>query len=67
MYEKLKGLLADTVPDFELRLKAEIAAEINRVKVEKNAVILGHNYLVVNLLRLVSNWLPLQADIEDFG
>ena len=41
MYEKLKGLLADTVPDFELRLKAEIAAEINRVKVEKNAVILG--------------------------
>lgn len=45
MYEKLSGLLADTVPDFELRLKAELAVEINRLKVEKNAVILGHNYM----------------------
>ena len=45
MYEKLSRLLADTVPDFELRLKAELAAEINRLKVEKNAVILGHNYM----------------------
>jgi hypothetical protein len=26
IYEKLKRLLADTVPDFELRLKAELAA-----------------------------------------
>ena len=45
MYEKLKGLLADAVPDFELRMKAELAVEINRVKAEKNAVILGHNYM----------------------
>jgi len=45
MYDKLSGLLSDTVPDFELRMKAEIAAEINRLKIEKNAVILGHNYM----------------------
>ena len=45
IYEKLSELLSDTVPDFELRLKAELAAEINRVKVQKNAVILGHNYM----------------------
>src|SRR4051812_18450851 len=45
IYEKLSLLLADTVPDFELRLKAELAAEINRLKAEKNAVILGHNYM----------------------
>ena len=45
MYEKLKRLLSDTAPDFELRLKAELAVEINRLKVEKNAVILGHNYM----------------------
>src|SRR5688500_7215943 len=45
MYQKLKRLLADTVPDFELRLKAELAAKINRLKAEKNAVILGHNYM----------------------
>lgn len=45
MYEKLHRLLAETAPDFELRFKAELAAEINRLKVEKNAVILGHNYM----------------------
>src|SRR5919198_6575732 len=45
IYEKLSRLLSDTVPDFELRIKAELAAEINRLKVEKNAVILGHNYM----------------------
>jgi quinolinate synthase len=45
MYDKLSGILAKTVPDFELRLKAELAVEINRLKVEKNAVILGHNYM----------------------
>src|ERR671918_2045742 len=45
MYEKLSRLLRDTVPDFELRLKAELAVEINRLKQEKNAVILGHNYM----------------------
>src|ERR1043165_4893161 len=45
MYEKLSRLLHDTVPDFELRLKAELAVEINRLKEEKNAVILGHNYM----------------------
>src|SRR5580765_2388999 len=45
MYEKLSRLLADTVPDFELRIKAELAARINQLKEEKNAVILGHNYM----------------------
>jgi len=45
MYEKLRGLLSTTVPDFELRIKAELAVEINRLKEEKNAVILGHNYM----------------------
>src|SRR5215468_11956425 len=45
MYEKLSRLLHDTVPDFELRMKAELAVEINRIKEEKNAVILGHNYM----------------------
>jgi quinolinate synthase len=45
IYEKLSRLLSDTAPDFALRIKAELAAEINRLKVEKNAVILGHNYM----------------------
>ena len=41
MHERLKGI----VPDFELRYKAELVFEINRLKVERNAVILGHNYM----------------------
>src|ERR1044072_6385143 len=45
LYQKLKEMLADVVPDFELRMKADVAAEINRLKLEKNAVILGHNYM----------------------
>src|SRR5512142_492616 len=45
MYEKMKARLEKVVPDVELRIKAEIAVEINKLKVEKNAVILGHNYM----------------------
>jgi quinolinate synthase len=41
MHEKLK----DVVPDFELRHKAELAAKILQLKEERNAVILGHNYM----------------------
>jgi quinolinate synthase len=45
MYSQLKSMLADVVPDVELRYKAELAVEINCLKKEKNAVILGHNYM----------------------
>jgi quinolinate synthase len=45
MYLKMKALLRNVVPDVELRYKADLAEQINRLKVEKNAVILGHNYM----------------------
>jgi quinolinate synthase len=45
IYADLKSRLSTVVPDFELRYKAELAAEINRLKAERNAVILGHNYM----------------------
>jgi quinolinate synthase len=57
MYEKMKGMLADTVPDFELRLKAELAAKINRLKKEKNAVILGHNYMEPALFHSIPDYI----------
>jgi quinolinate synthase len=41
MVEKLNGI----VPDAELKIKAELVFEINRLKTERNAVILGHNYM----------------------
>ncbi|MFQ5342138.1 MAG: quinolinate synthase NadA [Anaerolineae bacterium] len=45
IYREMKARLGDVVPDFELRYKAELACEIKRLKEEKNAVILGHNYM----------------------
>jgi quinolinate synthase len=45
LYGRLRDRLGDIVPEFELRAKAELAVEINRLKREKNAVILGHNYM----------------------
>ncbi len=45
MYDKLRAKLEHIVPDVELRYKAELAVEINALKEERNAVILGHNYM----------------------
>jgi quinolinate synthase len=45
LYEEMKAALGKVVPEVELRHKAELAYEINRLKEERNAVILGHNYM----------------------
>ena len=45
LYEDMKIHLGKLVPDVELYYKAEIAVEINALKKERNAVILGHNYM----------------------
>ena len=44
-YLEMKAKLENIVPDFELQYKAELAYQINQLKAEKNAVILGHNYM----------------------
>ena len=49
MLKKLRGI----VPGPEIRLKAELAYEINRLKEERNAVILGHNYMEPALFNFV--------------
>lgn len=45
MYAEMKARLERVVPDVELRQKAALACEINRLKRARNAVILGHNYM----------------------
>jgi quinolinate synthase len=64
MYEKMSELLADTVPDFELRLKAELAAKINRLKQQKNAVILGHNYMEPALYHSIPDFAGDSLDLS---
>lgn len=44
-YLEMKKKLSRVAPDVELRIKAEYVVEINRLKKEKNAIILGHNYM----------------------
>jgi quinolinate synthase len=56
MYERLKGIVGNVAPDGEIRYKAEIAVEINRLKKERNAVILGHNYMEPVLYHSVSDY-----------
>ena len=56
LYEQMKAKLHDVVPDFELGHKAVIADEINRLKVEKNAVILGHNYMEPALFHSIPDY-----------
>jgi quinolinate synthase len=63
IYDQLKAMLADVVPDFELRMKSEIAAKINRVKAEKNAVILGHNYMEPALFYSIPDFVGDSLDL----
>ena len=63
LYRKLKERLADVVPDFELRMKADLAAEINRLKLEKNAVILGHNYMEPALFYSIPDYVGDSLDL----
>ena len=45
LYEHMRTRLERVVPDFEIRYKAELAFKITKLKAERNAVILGHNYM----------------------
>jgi len=45
IYRDMKARLGHVVPDAELFEKAEYVLRINELKKERNAVILGHNYM----------------------
>ncbi len=55
-YEQMKVKLHNVVPDVELYIKAELVYEINRLKQEKNAVILGHNYMEPALFHTIPDF-----------
>jgi quinolinate synthase len=56
MYEKLKNSVSHIYSDAEIILKAEIAEEIMELKHERNAVILGHNYMDAALFNSVPDF-----------
>jgi quinolinate synthase len=64
MYEKMKAKLSRIVPDVELRYKAGIAVEINELKVKRNAVILGHNYMEPALFHSIPDFTGDSLDLS---
>ena len=56
VYEEMKAKLKNVVPDVELRMKAELVEQIYRLKEEKNAVILGHNYMEPALFHTIPDF-----------
>ncbi|MBX7137488.1 MAG: quinolinate synthase NadA [Oligoflexia bacterium] len=52
-YQQMRTKLSAVVPDFELKLKAELVYKINKLKRERGAIILGHNYMEPALFHTV--------------
>lgn len=55
-YERMQQMLGSVVPDFELKDKARLVVEINRLKRDRKAVILGHNYMEPALYHTVADF-----------
>jgi quinolinate synthase len=64
MYQKLKANLDGILPDGELRYKAELAVEIHQLKIDKNAVILGHNYMEPALFHSIPDFTGDSLDLS---
>ena len=56
IYQDMQAKLGDIVPDVELQLKAPLVYQINLLKEERNAVILGHNYMEPALFNTVPDF-----------
>jgi len=56
IFRDLKAKLSDVLPEAEILLKSEVAAEVLRLKKQRDAVILGHNYMEPALFHSVPDF-----------
>jgi quinolinate synthase len=56
MYKQMKEKLRGPIPEDYLREKAKLAVEILKLKEEKNALILGHNYMEPALFHFIPDF-----------
>ncbi len=56
IFRDLKAKLSDVLPEAEILLKSEVAAEVLRLKQQRDAVILGHNYMEPALFHSVPDF-----------
>ena len=64
IFDELVYRIGDYTPAFELRVKAELAVEINQLKRQRNAVILGHNYMEPALFHSVPDFVGDSLDLS---
>lgn len=55
-YRQMREKLSRVVPEIELHHKADLAFRINQLKKERNAIILGHNYMEAALYASVPDF-----------
>jgi quinolinate synthase len=64
MLTRLQAKLGTLAPEFELHYKAELAVEILELKQQRNAVILGHNYMEPALFHSIPDFTGDSLDLS---
>lgn len=64
IFEELKARIGEYTPEPELWAQAELAVEVNQLKVQRNAVILGHNYMEPALFHSVPDFVGDSLDLS---
>jgi quinolinate synthase len=63
----MKAKLSKVVPEMELEIQASLVVEIEKLKKEKNAVILGHNYMEPALFHTVPDFVGDSLQLARVG